>query len=195
MAFGPGGALYVATGEQVVRLRTDGTFTSVLGVKVNMGTLGVGGPAVDASAEGPDGLAFDSSGNMYVFGFDSKSILMVDPQGILHNLGSLYPRGPSGLTTLPNGSVVSMDELGVDQLSPQGFRTIVSFPTTDKVTYLGITGFSPNGIAIGPDGTMYVDTFYGNGFADESAIISLPDAGSGSPTLLWSGRPPQPQNQ
>jgi sugar lactone lactonase YvrE len=190
--FGPGGSLYVATGEQVVRLDPDGTFTNVLGVNIYTGRSGIGGPAVDASADGPDGLTFDSSGNMYVFGFDAKAILMVDPHGIVHSLGSLYPRGPSGLTTLPDGSAVAMDELGVDKLSPHGFQTLVSFPTTDKVSYLGVTGFSPSGIAVGSNGTIYLDTFYGNGFADKSALIMIPAEGSESPSLLWSGRPSQP---
>jgi DNA-binding beta-propeller fold protein YncE len=189
MAFGPGGLLYVTSGEQVLRLAADGTFTTVLGVRDETGRTGIGGPAVDAPADGPTGLAFDSSGNLYVFGFDSKAILMVDPEGIVHDLGSLYPRGPSGLTTLPDGSVVAMDELAVDKLSPQGFQTIVSFPTTAKVSYLGVTGFSPNGIAVGANGTIYLDTFYGNGFADKSALVMIPGEGSGPPSLLWSGRP------
>jgi sugar lactone lactonase YvrE len=189
MAFGPGGLLYVTSGQQVLRLDADGAFTTVLGVRDESGQTGIGGPAVDAPADGPTGLAFDSSGNLYVFGFDAKAILMVDPHGIVHNLGSLYPRGPSGLTTLPDGSVVAMDELGVDELSPQGFQTLVSFPTTAKVSYLGITGFSPNGIAVGTNGTMYLDTFYGNGYANNSALVMIPEQGSGLPSLLWSGRP------
>jgi DNA-binding beta-propeller fold protein YncE len=189
MTFGPGGLLYVTSGQQVLRLDADGAFTTVLGVRDESGQTGIGGPAVDAPADGPTGLAFDSSGNLYVFGFDAKAILMVDPEGIVHNLGSLYPRGPSGLTTLPDGSVVAMDELGVDELSPQGFQTLVSFPTTAKVSYLGITGFSPNGIAVGSNGMMYLDTFYGNGYADKSALIMIPDSGSGAPSLLWTGRP------
>jgi DNA-binding beta-propeller fold protein YncE len=189
MAFGPGGLLYVTSGQQVLRLDADGAFTTVLGVRDESGQTGIGSPAVDAPANGPTGLAFDSSGNLYVFGFDAKAILMVDPRGIVHDLGSLYPRGPSGLTTLPDGSVVAMAELGVDRLSPQGLQALVDFPTTDKVSYLGITGFSPNGIAVGPNGTIYLDTFYGNGFADESALVMIPGEGSGLPSLLWSGRP------
>ncbi len=114
---------------------------------------------------------------------------MVDPHGIVHDLGSLYPRGPGGLITLPDGTAVAMDELGVDTLSPQGFETIVSYPTTAKVSYLGVTGFSPNGIAAGPDGTLYLDTYYGNGYADESALISIASEGKGTASLLWEGKP------
>ena len=191
MTFGPGGSLYVATNEQVLRLNPNGTFTTVLGENFNdyAGLYGIGGPAVDASADGPEGLAFDSSGNLYVFGSNTKAILMVDPQGIVHYLGSLYPRGPSGLVTSPDGSVLAMDELAVDKLSPQGFQTLVDFPTTAKVSYLGVTGFSPNGIAVGSDGAIYLDTFYGNGYADKSALVMIPGEGSGLPSLLWSGRP------
>ena len=133
-------------------------------------------------------MAIDSFGNIYVAGSDNKAILMVDPQGIVHYLGDLYPRGPSGLVTAPDGSVVAMDELGVVGLSPEGFKTLLRFPTTDKVSYLGITGFSPNGITIAPGGTTYLDTFFGNGYADKSALVMIPPPGAGSPSVLWEQR-------
>jgi len=185
MAFGPDGLMYVATGSQVLRLGVDGAFTRVLGEDDNeyAGLYGVGGPAVDASADGPDGLAFDGAGNLYVAGFNTKTILMVDPAGIVSVIGSVYPRGNGGLVTDPGGSVLAMDELSVDRLSPQGIEALVSFPTTSKVSYLGITGFSPNGIAVASNGDIYLDTFYGNGYTDKSALIKV--NGRGSPSLLW----------
>ncbi len=192
MAFGPEALMYVADDQEVLRLEPNGTLTRVLGENTNeyAGVYGIGGPARSASADGADGVAADSSGNVYVFGSNTKAILMVDPQGIVHYLGDLYPRGPGGLVEAPDGSVVAMDELGVVGLSPQGIKTILSFPTTDKVSYLGITGFSPNGIATGPEGTFYLDTFYGNGYADKSALIMIPAQGAGSPALLWEQRSP-----
>jgi len=190
MAFGPQALLYVADDREVLRLEPNGTFTRVLGENTNEyeGVYGIGGPARSASADGANGVAIDTFGNIYVSGSNTKAALMVDPQGTVHLLGDLYPRGPSGLVTAPDGSVVAMDELAVVGLSPQGIKTLVSFPTTDKVSYLGISGFSPNGIAVAPGGTLYLDTFSGNGFADKSALIMIPPRGAGSPSLLWEQR-------
>jgi hypothetical protein len=43
----------------------------------------------------------------------------------------------------------------------------------------GIHGLSPNGIAVGPDGTIYADTYLGNGFTDKTAIVAIsPDGHS-----------------
>jgi hypothetical protein len=170
MAFGPDALMYVADDQEVLRLEPNGsrtnhpssdwTFTRVLGENTNeyAGLYGIGGPARSASADGANGVATDTSGNIYVSGSNTKAILMVDTQGIVHFLGDLYPRGPSGLVEAPDGSVVAMDELGVVGLSPQRIKTLISFPTTDKASYLGITGFSPNGIATGLEGTFYLDT-------------------------------------
>jgi sugar lactone lactonase YvrE len=185
MAFGPDGLMYVATGSQVLRLGADGALTRVLGEDSNeyAGLYGIGGPAVAASADGPDGLAFDAAGNLYVAGFNTKTILMVDPAGTVRVIGTVYPRGNSGLVTGPGGSVLAMDELSVDRLTPQGIQARVAFPTTSRVSYLGITGFSPNGIAVASNGDIYLDTFYGNGYADKSALIMINRRGS--PSLLW----------
>jgi sugar lactone lactonase YvrE len=189
MTFGPDGEMYVAAQSEVLRLGPDGTFTRVLGVENGPypSNLGAGEPAVDAPADGANGLAFDSAGDLFVAGSNNKSILMVNPAGILRLIGSAYPRGTGGLVTAPDGSVLAMGELSVLRLSPQGMQPVVAFPTTSRTTYLGITGFSPDGIAIGSDGTIYLDTFYGNGFADTSALAAI--SPQGGPSLLWRQDP------
>ena len=185
VALGPAEHLYVSTSEQVLRLDADGTLSVVVGADIPYaGVYGVGGPATAASADGADGIAFDSQGNLYIFGFNAKTILLVQPSGLLTEpMGdqSIYPHGDGGLATTPDGGVIAMGELSVVRLSPNGAQTIISFYPG---LFHGIRGFSPNGIAIGPDGTIYVDTFYGNGFTDRSAIVSISSSGSSS-QVLW----------
>jgi sugar lactone lactonase YvrE len=191
VTFGPDGLMYVASGNEILRLGTGGAFTRVVGNPNGMdeGLYGVGGPAVDASADGPNGLAFDKAGNLYIAGSNTKTILMVNSEGTLSVVGSAYPRGDGGLVTAPDGAVLAMDELEVLELTPRGGRTIVTFPTTYRTSYLGITGFSPNGIAVAPNGTVYLDTFYGNGYADRSALVAIAPGGHAS--LLWTQGPPK----
>ena len=43
-------------------------------------------------------------------------------------------------------------------------------------------------VAIGPDGTLYLDTFYGNGSADKSAVVSIP-AGFGGAVAVVGATP------
>lgn len=185
VAFGPGGRLYIATGEQVVRLEANGTLTPVLGAPPgdHQGLWGVGGPAVDGSADGANGIAFDSAGNLYVAGFNTKSLLLVRPDGILEQISaSFYPRGDGGLVATPGGGVVAMQVSSIASVTPSGLRTIITFGTG---IFEGTGGFSPNGIAVGSDGTIYVDTYSGNGYASYSAIAAV------SPTswsLLWDDR-------
>ena len=113
---------------------------------------------------------------------------MVTPQGtIAYPLGigsNFYTRGVGGLVTAPDGSVLGLNWSSVVRLSPQGTQIVYSFPQSSHQTFLAISGFFPDGIAVGPDGTIYVDTYSGNGYAEKSAIVAI--APSGQPTLLWS---------
>jgi sugar lactone lactonase YvrE len=185
VAFGPGGVLYLTTEAQVLRLNADGTLSGVAGADTGQqGTSGGGGPAKAASTEGATGLAFDSAGNLYFFGFDAKTIFVVPPSGTPTDpLGdqSIYPHGVAGLAVTPGGDVVAMGEQSVVRLSPNGDQTIVDFTTG---TLDGISGFSPNGIAVGPQGAIYVDTYYGNGWTNRSALVSISPDGASS-QVLW----------
>ena len=74
-----------------------------------------------------------------------------------------------------------MDELSVVRLSQTGEQTIISFCPGPLSRH---QGFSPNGLAVGADGTIYVDTFYGNGFTDRTALVSISADGASS-QVLW----------
>jgi sugar lactone lactonase YvrE len=186
VAFGPDRRLYVSTGQYVLRLDANRTVSVVAGTDTPSKSAGaVGGPASAASIGGPYGIAFDSQGNLYIFEFDDKTILLVTPSGELTQPfanQSIYSHGPAGLVTAPDGEVFAMGELSVVRLAPTGQQTTIA--TFYPGLFDGIRGFSPNGIAIGPDGTIYLDTYYGNGFADRSAIVSMSENGESS-QVLW----------
>lgn len=198
VAFGPDGRLYIATGEQVLRLDANGTLAPVVGAAGRFGGLhGLGGPAVDGSADGANGIAFDSAGDMYIAGFDTKSLLVVRPNGVLSLVANgFYPRGDAGIVATPSGAVVGMNSLEVDVLAPTGVRKVVDFRSGP---FHGVENFSPDGIAIAADGTIYVDTFLGNGYTNRTGIAALAPDGSSS-TMLWEAdaappvAPPSPSS-
>ena len=186
VAVSPNGQVYVATGLQVLRLSRRDTLQVVVGADIPYGGVhGVGGPAVDASADGVDGIAFDRLGDLWMFGFNTKAILEVTSKGVLREPAGdqdLYCRGDGGLATTPNGTVLAMSELSLVKLSSTAAaKTIFSFYSG---TFHGIRAFSPNGIAVSKDGAIYVDTWNGDGFADKTAIASISPTGRFS-RLLW----------
>lgn len=87
-----------------------------------------------------------------------------------------------GLVSAPDGSVLAMDPLSVLRLSSSDVQTFLAIPRT----FLGIRGFSPDGIAVSPNGTVYLDSYYGNVYTYASAIIEL--GPNGKDELLWKGK-------
>ena len=140
-------------------------------------TLGTG-QATTAQLNSPDGLAFDSLDNLYIADFGNRRILKVTPSGAISTFagdGTLNgsPDGTrAGQASIGQPSRLAFDRQGnlyftdyfndsVRRISADGFLT--------RVAGNGITGFSgdgglatsasfnsPAGIAIGPDGTIYV---------------------------------------
>jgi hypothetical protein len=188
IAFGPDRHLYITTGNQVLLLESDGTLTEVVGGESPpQGLRDVAGPAADTSVDGVEGLAFDSTGDLYIFEFDIKTVLMVTPSGILtepYGEENLYPHGDAGLVRTSDGSVIAMGEDSIVRLSPTGMQTIFSFPIGMNGSFDGVHGFLPNGIAVNSEGNILVDTAYGNGFTQKTAIAEI-DPSNGKSTILW----------
>ena len=185
VAFSPSGQLYGSTEQYVLRLDANRTVSIVAGTNNPKSRSGIGGPADTAVIPGPTGIAFDSRSNLYVFEFDGKTVSLITPSGKLTQPfapQSIYCHGPSGLATAPNGTVFAMGEMSVVRLSPSGQETTIASFVPGVLE--GIRGFSPNGIAIGSNGTIYLDTYVGNGFTDRSAIISMSESGTAS-QVLW----------
>jgi hypothetical protein len=85
VAIGPHGALYIAdTGySEILKLAAPGRLIRVAGTRRFAGVWGIRRPAPEASADGPDGLAFDRAGNLYIAGSNTKTLLMITSGGIM----------------------------------------------------------------------------------------------------------------
>ena len=176
VAIGPDHRLYIAASGwgEVLRLERDGTLTRVAGVRRPAGVYGVARPATQASADGVNGLAFDASGNIYLAGFNTKTLLMIDrAKGSMRlpaGMTGFYPRGDGGLVTTSNGSVLGMNRQDIVEVTPHGVRPIYSFSGRKTA---GISGFLSDGLAVSQDGAIYTDTDYGNGWSSGNAIVLL----------------------
>jgi len=185
VAIGPGRALYIADSgaSEILTMTPAGKLILVAGTRRFAGVWGIGRPAAEASADGPDGLAFDHAGDLFIAGFNTKTLLMITPSGIMKlpdGTDGFYPRDSGGLATAPDGTVLAMNTQQIDQITSHGIQAIYNLPAHPRV---GIQGFLPDGIAIAPNGTLYLDTWRGNGYANKTALIAIrPD---GTVRVLW----------
>ncbi len=181
--FGPDRALYVVSAAEVLRLERNHTFTRVAG-RYPGGIAGIGGPAVDASTDGANAIAFDRTGGFYLAGSDNKTLLYVSATGNMtlpYDNAPFYPRGNAGIVTTADGTVIAMDLQSVVKLAVHGEQTIASFA---GAVFRDVHNFQPNGITVARDGTIYVDTWNGDGFADAIAIVAI-NPTTRTPAVLW----------
>lgn len=186
VAIGPHGDLYIAAegSNEVLRRTPNGRLTRVCGLSgARAGVMGVGGAAVQASCDGPSGIAFDRGGDLFIAGQNTKTLLMVTPEGTMTlpagNSG-FYPRGDGGLVSTPSGTVLAVNGSAVVRLSRHGQRLLLSFAHRRLA---GVGQFLPSGIAVSPTGAIYLDTDAGNGYATATAIVEI--APGGQARALW----------
>ena len=187
VVIGPGGDLYIADSgvSEVLTMTPAGRLLVVAGTPTGEGIPTAGLPATQTSADGPDGLAFDRAGNLYVAGLDTKTLFMIAPDGQVRlpiGRDGFYPRGDGGLVTTPDGGVLAMNTQQVDLVTSHGVQVLYDLPARPRI---GIAGFLPDGIAVAPDGTIYLDTSSGNGWADQSALIEI--RANGTAKVTWAG--------
>ncbi|MCX6246142.1 MAG: T9SS type A sorting domain-containing protein [Bacteroidetes bacterium] len=91
------GNIYIGEGNGNVIRKVDpsGIITTFAGTGFH-GYTGDGGPATAAELSGPDGLAFDSFGNMFITDFGNSVIRKVDLSGIITTIAGIGTAGYSG---------------------------------------------------------------------------------------------------
>jgi hypothetical protein len=190
LAFGRYGSLYIAAQDGVAQLSSHVQWVVGSLDPKSLPTCGVNcNPAGEADFVGVSSLAFDAAGDMFCSGGPgSYGVYETAVSGSLSYLGTFRgDGGPAALAEAPDGSVVMSYRGGVVRLAADGATTLIN-------TLAGVLGTQPggqpnvfiggDGLAVGPDGTIYVDTNTGNTFTTVSAIIAIPP-GEAGPKVLW----------
>ena len=187
VTLGPGGVLYLTNdgANQILKLTAARRLVLVAGTRGRFaaGIPHAGALAPKTPADGPNGIAFDRAGDLFAAGFDTKTLFMIAPGGRVSlpmGTDGFYPRGPGGLATAPDGSVLAMNTQQIDRLTSHGAQVLYTLPTHPRV---GITGWASDGIAIAPDGTLYLDTWRGNGWSAKTALIKIQPGGT--VRMIW----------
>jgi sugar lactone lactonase YvrE len=99
IAVGADGSVYVSdySGQRVFRLQKNGRLEVVAGTGV-FEEGGDGGSATKAKLQGPTGMAFDRSGNLYVADLWADRVRRIDPNGIITTIAGSGPTSLAGAT-------------------------------------------------------------------------------------------------
>ena len=201
VAIGPDGDLYIAA-NNILRLTPAGTLDWVAGTRVGLPACGsiYCNPAGESDFLGPGNLAFDAAGDLFVSDGNGFGLYEIAAHGALSYLGQFRGDGaPGALATAPDGTVIEAWRDGLTRLirqeptprAPVG-TDIAAHDLGDDAKLdatLGRDGKFKNGfiggdgVAVGRNGDIYLDTNTGNGFTSVSAVVQIsPD---GQVKSLW----------
>ena len=133
------------------------------------GNSGDAGPATEASFHTISDIAADGSGNIFIADSINRNIRKIDKQGIISTIAEASLE-VLGTEVHPNGIV--FDKVGSIFFSDSGSSKVYKIDTSGAITLIAGTGDfgdhgdegpaleaglrSPGGLAIGPDGSLYI---------------------------------------
>jgi RHS repeat-associated protein len=175
-----------AVNSRIRRVGTNGIITTVAGVGTSHHG-GDGGPAVEAHINGPFGIAVAPDGSLYIADTYNYCVRRVGPDGIITTVAGIRLEGghsgdggpaakaklssPVDVEVGPDGSLYITDGSTIRRIGPDGIIATVAgvSPETGDV-YAGYSGdggppnqarfYNPKGIAIGPEGILYIADEY-----------------------------------
>jgi len=138
MAIDASGNLYISdcNNNRIRKVNTSGIITTIAGNGTH-GFSGDGGQAIYAELYGPDGLAIDTAGNLYISDDSNNRIRKVDITGIITTVagnGTLGFSGDGGLATAaemgnPNAICISAGNLYITDTDNNRIRKVKSIET------------------------------------------------------------------
>jgi RHS repeat-associated protein len=208
---GPDGSLYVADFlGRIRRVWPNGIITTVAGRPSDWGYSGDGGPATQAQLGFPQGVALAPDGSLYIADTWTHRIRRVAPNGIITTVAGTGtfagPGGysgdggpataaqlnqPRGIAIGPDGSLYIADRLNnrIRRVDTDGIITTIAGNGTggidgDSGPAAQATLFSPAGVAVGPDGSIYsTDTLSNDGrvrrIGTDGIITTVAGGGNG----------------
>jgi sugar lactone lactonase YvrE len=171
------GAIYVADGGAVYRVSASGALVELARNSYPAPTRANSGvPA--AVGFSPALLAFQSNGDLDIYSDGPRAIWRLTPKGKLTDVGIEYA---DGMDTAPDGSVLVAGHGGrIDRVTASKIVSDIDLLSA-RIAGYGVPGmrggFQPDGIAVAPDGTVFVDTFSGNGWTDATSVAEIPRGG------------------
>ena len=163
--------------NRIRRVGPDGIITTVAG-NGNAGYGGDGGPASSASLNCQYGVAVGPDGSIYIADSSNNRIRRVGPDGIITTVAGNGNAGysgdggpatsasltdPDGVAVGPDGSIYIADSGNnrIRRVGPDGIITTVA--GNGNSGYSGDGGpatsaslATPDGVAVGPDGSIYI---------------------------------------
>ena len=179
IAVGSDGSIYIAdtANNRIRKVNADGTITTVAGTGAR-GYSGDGGLATAADLNLPRGIAVGSDSAIYIADTYNHRIRKVDPNGIITTVAGTGAGGysgdgglaiatdlslPRGIAVGPDGTIYIADtgNRRIRKVSQDGTLYTVAGSgqansTGDGGSALGAGFISPRGVALGPDGALFV---------------------------------------
>jgi uncharacterized protein (TIGR03437 family) len=200
---GPSNTIYICDGiNDLVRKITSGTISTIAG-DGTVGYTGDNAAATKAELDGPTGIAFDSSGNLYIADATNNVVRMVSTGGTITTFAGNNTAGfdgDGGLAVdaeLSNPTAVAVDKFNNVFIADAGNNLIRKVSSANIFTVVGGAATrlqlnQPDGLVIDAAGNMYIaDTGNrrivfvpkGGGPVVIAGTGNLGDSGDGGPAV------------